>query len=295
MSTIKEIYDRLALSKASMQELHGYVVDANAPGSILDNSETLVIDAKSGSKVASWRLWLWIMAVESWIVENLFINHKKEITDIIDSRRPHTLRWYALECKKYQHGHPLSWNGAQFVYARDDEQAKIVKYASVSERYGNIVLKVAKETDGSKAPLTTVEKNAFAQFWEQWKDAGSIIEVVSQGADLLKIDISIVRDRMVLNDDNTLIRDSSVRPIDQALSAFLGGLEFDAILRLSKLTDAVQAAEGVVDVKVNQAWHKSATGTYQEIDLFATAASGYFTLDTDSIVTYIDNVGIITV
>ena len=296
MSTVQEIYDRLALSKATMQELHGYVVSSDAPGAILDNAQSLIVDAKSGSKVANWRLWLWIMAVESWILENLFSRHRQEVTGIIETRRPHTLRWYAGECKKYQHGFALMWDGIQFKYGRDDAESKIIKYASASEKFGKVVLKVAKETGGIKIPLSAPEKTAFEQFWQQWKDAGTMIEVVSTGPDQLKIAATIIYDGMVMNPDDSLIRDSSVHPVSGAIKAFLGSIEFDATLRLSKLTDAIQTAEGVADVKITGASAKSQETEYKIIELFVTAASGYFALDAASTITYLPNVnvGVIT-
>jgi len=291
MSTIAEIYNRLALSKASMQELHDYVTSSSVPGSVQDTADNLVIDIKSGSKVAIWRLWLWIMAVASWIVEQMFISHNAEITSIVDTKRPHNLRWYASECKKYQRGHALVWNGEKYSYERDDPEARIIKYASANERLGNIILKVAKEVGGVKQPLSSAEKINFTAFWEQWKDAGCTLEIISKGPDLLKLDVTIIRDRMVLNSDNSLIADSSYFPIAAAIEKFGTALEFDGVLRLSKLTDAIQQADGVVDVKINQAWIKEEGGVYNAIDLYAIAASGYFTIDNnDSTFTYIDNV-----
>lgn len=291
MSTIAEIYNRLALSKASMQELHDYVTSSSVPGSVQDTAENLVIDVKSKSKVALWRLWMWIMAVESWIVEQKFFAHKAEITSIVETKRPHNLRWYASECKKYQHGHALIWTGEKYSYERDDPDARIIKYASANERLGNIVLKVAKEVNGVKQPLTGAEKINFTAFWEQWKDAGCTLEIISKGPDLLKIDCTIIRDRMVLNADNSLIADSSVFPVSAAIERFGTALEFDGILRLSKLTDALQQAAGVVDVKINNAWIKEEGGAYSAIDLYATAKSGYFIIDNlNSTFNYIDDV-----
>ena len=289
--TIAEIYDALNSSKASFSELNDFVVSTSVPGSTQDNSTDLAIDVTSGSKVAVWRLWMWIFAVGSWMVEVLFDRHSADVTAVLDSKRIHTLRWYAEESKKYQYGYPVSWIDNMYQYATSDADAQIVKYAAASERNGTVVLKVAKNSGGVKAPLTTLEKATFTEFWSKWKDAGVKLEIVSQPADQLKIYITIVRDRLVLDGNNNLLRDNSINPITLAIDAFGNSLEFDGVLRLSKLVDSIQAAEGVVDVQLTQAWHKPAGGSYSVVNMSVESIAGYFELSyTDSLFTYQDNV-----
>ena len=289
--TIAEIYDALNASKASFSELNDFVVSTSVPGSTQDNSADLAIDVTSASKVAVWRLWLWIFAVGSWMVEVLFDRHSADVTAVLDSKRIHTLRWYAEESKKYQYGYPVSWIDNMYQYATSDADAQIVKYAAASEKNGTVVLKVAKNSGGVKAPLTTLEKSTFTEFWSKWKDAGVKLEIVSQPADQLKIYITIVRDRLVLDGNNNLLRDNSINPITLAIDAFGNSLEFDGVLRLSKLVDSIQAAEGVVDVQLTQAWHKPAGGSYSVVNMSVESIAGYFELSyTDSLFTYQDNV-----
>lgn len=276
-----------------MQELHDWVVDQNNPNSTLDNAETLLQNLTTTSKVAIWRLWLWIFAVGSWIIEVLFDTHKSEITSILASERPHTLRWYAEESKKYQYGYAMVWQDNAYSYAVIDESAKIIQYAAASEKDGKVVLKVANLLNGVKVPLNYLQKATFSTFWDKWRDAGVKLEIVSLAADTMKVTMTIIRDRLVLASNNSLLRDSSVFPINDAIKAFGDNLEFDGILRLSKLIDAIQAAEGVVDVKIYSASVKPAGGSYTSVDLYAEAASGYFILSwSDSTVNYIDNVNV---
>jgi len=289
---ISEIYDRLNVVKSTFQELHDYVVDANNSYSVQDTWETLLADITSVSKVAVWRLWIWVFAVGSWIVESLFDSHKTEISNLLASKKPHTLRWYAEESKKFQYGYALTWIEEQYVYDRIDEASKIVKYAAAAERDGKVILKVAKEVNGVKAALDVTEKATFTEFWKQWKDAGVKLEIVSQAADYLKINITIVRDRLVLAGNNSLLRDASVFPIADAIAAYAGALEFDGVIMLSKLIDAIQGAEGVIDVKLNSAYHKPAGGTYSLVDMKVESVSGYFIISSDSSYTFVDNVNV---
>lgn len=290
MSLISEIYDKLNIAKASMQELHDYVVSTDIPGSIEDTSEGLAVDVKSKSKVANWRLWLWLMAKASWDVEQLFFAHKNEIKALLAAKKPHTERWYAEESKKFQYGYPVVWIDGQYRYEVDDPDSRIIKYAAAMTKDGKVVIKVVKETGNQKVPLSIVEKAAFTEFWSKWKDAGVKVEIISLAADILKVNLTIIRDRLVLAGNNSLLRDSSVFPIQNAIDEYAGSLEFDGIIVLSELTEKIKAAEGVVDVKMNWAKHKPAGGTYTDVDMSVEAASGYFVISADSTMNFIDNI-----
>lgn len=289
---ISEIFDSLNVVKSTFQELHGYVVDSTNAFSVQDTWDTLLASITSGSKVAIWRLFMWLFAVGSWMVEVLFDQHKVEITDLLAAERPHTLRWYALQSKLFQYGYAMIWSNDAYSYARIDEDAKIIKYAAASEKNGKVYLKVAKEVSGNKVPLSNIEKTTFTEFWNKWKDAGVKLEIVSLSADILKLNLTIVRDRLVLNGDNSLLRDSSVFPIDDAIANYGGNLEFDGIIVLSHLVDAIQGAEGVIDVKLNSASHKPAGGNYSTVDMSVEADSGYFVIAQDSTLSFIDNINV---
>ena len=43
--------------------------------------------------------------------------------------------------------------------------------------------------------------------------------------------------------------------------------------------DCIQAAEGVIDVKLQHAWHKPAGGTYSEFDMWVNSVAGHFVID----------------
>lgn len=293
MSTPKEIYDKLALSKSSMYELKGYLVNPDVPGSVRDDFNTLERDLKSQSKVANWRLFLWIMAYASWLVEVLFGKHKDDISDLLSAKRPHTLRWYAEESKKFQYGYSLTWLGDTYVYAVDDPDSRIVKYAAATERQGKVILKVATETNGVKTPLTNPQKSIFAEFWNRWRDAGVRLEIVSQQADLLKVNMVIIRDRLVLDSTNHLLRDATINPISDAIDAYGSSLEFNGKIYLSKLIDEIQKAEGVVDVKLTSAHVKPYGGNWTVVDMSVEAVSGYFSMSySDSSITYVDNINV---
>jgi len=290
MRSISEIYAYLAQQKATMSELDAWVTSEQGT---LDSPELLLSDINSGSKVAIWRLWLWIMAAGSWIVESLFGVHQGEIDAALESKAPHTLRWYADETKRFQYGYPMIWSGNFFYYDPVIPEAQIVTYATAREQGGKVIIKTAKNSGANKEALSTLEKAALVEFWNKWKDAGVKLEVVSLPPDAVKVTMTIVRDRLVLDAINRLLRDPSVYPILDAINHFSDNLEFDGVLKLSALVDAIQAAEGVVDIQLNAAWHKPAGGTYALIDMSIDLVAGYFVFDEiSSNIQYIDNVNV---
>jgi len=291
--SIIEIYDSLNSVKANFQELQDYTTDPNNPYSIEDNFQSLKQDVNSTSRVAIWRLWIWIFAVGSWVIESLFDQHTAELNTILANKKPHNLRWYEEESKKFQYGYELTWIDDEYVYERIDEAAKIIKHVKASEKNGLVIIKVSKEVGGIKTPLSNGEKTAFTDFWAKYKDAGVKIQIVSQAADILKVDITIIRDRLVLAADNSLLRDSSILPIDAAIDQYADNLEYGGILRLSKFVDAIQSAEGVIDVKLNAAWWKPTGGAYASVGMSVESISGYFIVQkSDSTFIFNDSVNI---
>jgi hypothetical protein len=291
--SIADIYNALCISKASMQELQEWVVDPNNPNFTLDNSETLLQDLTSSSKVSIWRLWLWVFAVGSWLLQNLFDIHKAEINNILVAERPHTLGWYALQSKVFQYGYPMIWQDGIFSYSMIDPSAQIVKYAAASESNGQVLLKVATIINGIIGPIIGPQLAAFILFWSKWRDAGVKISIISQPADIVQITMTIIRDRLVLAANNSLLSDSSVFPINDAINTFGDNLQFGGIFRISKLMDAIQAVAGVVDVKIYSAQIKAYNGSFSLIDLYAIPVSGYISLDwVGSVITYIDAVNV---
>ncbi|MDK2909639.1 MAG: hypothetical protein PWR20_1206 [Bacteroidales bacterium] len=276
--TIAEIYDALNHVKNNMQELHAFVVDSRQ-GYTLDNAETLLADLSNRSRVAIWRLWLWLIAVASWMIEKLYDQHKAEVEKIINSKRPHTLRWYAEESKKFQYGYALEWLGDSFGYISDQPYSRIITYASATEIGDKIKIKVATGTIPDIKPLSVQQLSAFRDYWAKMKDAGVKLEIVSLSADQVKVNLKIIRDRMVLDANNKLLRDSSVNPIEQAIKMFGASLEYDGVLRLSELEEAIRLAEGVVDAKIISAYHRVAGGEWRPIEMYVVPESGYFNLN----------------
>ena len=281
--TIAEIYDSLNVVKGTMAELGVYV---NNDAQSVDTAKKLVNDVRTASKVAVWRLWLWIVAVGSWVIENMQDVHEARINSIIAQDKPHTLRWYADESKKFQYGSVIEWLGDHFGYSVLNEDLRIVKYsAAVEDEIGGVTIKAMK---AAKAVLTTPELHALKAFWAKWKDAGVVLTFVSEPVNQLYFSATIYRDRTILNADNTLIADPAKNVVTDPANAYVGSVDFNGTVYMLELIQQIKNQPGIVNVILSEG-HIDA-GTWSTDSLWTVVPqSGFCEIDWESCVfTYSD-------
>ncbi|MFK5855369.1 MAG: hypothetical protein QM503_04495 [Bacteroidota bacterium] len=294
--TLAEIYDQIALEKANMSTLNSWYTDTNNTSTVLDDHQTLLEDLGSSSKVAIWRLLIWIVAVAIFIHEGLWFVFKGEVEADIARHMPHGERWYQEESLKFQYGDQLVWNTAtrRYEYETYDANKLIIKRAATESNNGMVAIKVATLLNGDLAPLSTLQKIAFQAFWSRYRDAGVVINIITANPDLLKLSHQIYYDPLVLSSDGSLISDSSVKPVEDAINSYIATLDFNGRFSLEHCDAAIRAAEGVVDFKRLSADSKYGANNYSSIDVSIIAYSGYFIIDPDNtltdLITYTANV-----
>lgn len=286
--SIGTIYDLLNQAKNNQEELDGL-----APGQ--DNFTDLRTDQENNpSTVAIWRIWLYIVAVLTHINDVLFDKYVEEVDAKIGASRWATFEFLQAKALAYQNGYTLAWNGSQFVYSAIDAGAQIVKRAAVVASGTTILFKVAK-LDGSDLPipLTTGEKTSFQAYIDRLVYPGTQYAVISEVSDDLKLILDVVFDPQVLNPDGSLISDATVYPVVDAINDYVGNLPFNGVINLTALVDAIQAAPGVVDPVLKQAFSKYGGLPYEEAEKNITPNAGHSKLNEgDSTITYISEVNV---
>lgn len=271
--TITAIYDALAHEKSEQVELTALLPD-------LDNSQQLLADLDTPSRVARWRLMLWVVAVAMWTHEQLWDLFRAEVDKVASESHVGTLRWYVRQAKRFQYGHELVLNDQEvFDYAVDDADARIVARAAGKDQSGMVLLKVAKMVSGELEALSAPEKEAFEAYISQVKMAGTIVNVLTDGPDLLKVVMNVYYDPLVLNPDGTLILDDLRKPAEETINAMIADLPFNGTLRLTSLVDAVQLAEGVVDPVLVEAFAKHGAFPFTLILSEYVANAGHLKID----------------
>lgn len=289
MRTLEQIQSSILTKKSTTSSLSALEVLTT------DEKQTLA-NLNSNSKTALWRLWVYIFSFAIWAHEQIFETHKKEIEELIALNKVHTAKWYRGKSLLFQFGFEL---GESDIYDNTGIEestvlfSRIVKQASIEEIAGRLKIKVAKnvpsvnellDNEFDLGPLTEEEKAAFGQYMNLIKDAGTRLEIISRPPDLLKMEIDIYFDPLVLDGNGSRLDGSDNYPVKRAISEFLYNLEFNGELILTKLTDYLQAIDGVEMPVIKKSEARFAANPFIELNETYIADSGYMILsDTPAI------------
>jgi hypothetical protein len=233
------------------------------------------------SKVSIENLFLYIVALSIHVLEQIFDNHKSDVTTALANQRPHRLQWYVEKAKAFQFGDALVQDAD--YYAVEDEEAQIISHASAEEVAGRLFVKVAKLVDDVLAPLSATELNSFETYMERVKDAGVSITYISDVGDDLRLVMDIWYNPLVVDENGALLSDSSVKPAEDAINDFIVNLPFNGEFIVTELVDALQKAEGIDIPVILSAESKYAANDYVNIDGKVVPHAGYFNITPENL------------
>lgn len=265
--TLAEIYNEIIDEKQSLSNLSGLLPNSNA------YFPDFLADLSSGSRVAIWRLWAYLMAFAIWTHEQLFDIFQAQIEDIAASAIAGTPRWYYDRVLEFQYGDTLVYQDGQYQYALVDTTTQIVKYCAIEERPdGVVVVKTAKDSAGDPEPLIVAELDALRSYLQQIKFAGTRLSVVSFDPDQLKVYYEVFYDPIIPEADIKAA-------VEAAIVSFVKGLPFNGRFNINKLTDSLQILEGVVDPVFQSAEARYGALPYESIDREYNSNAGYLEID----------------
>jgi uncharacterized membrane protein len=265
---IKEIYNEIIEEKENLTSLS----DLGYTG---ENANALLTSLNSGSKVAIWRLWAYIMAATIYFHEKLWDLYKAEVEQKLRAI-PGTDAWLAQECKRFQENDAtfsLNSDGT-YGYATIDPDKQIIKRVAVTSEFGNTIVKVATQTEegGPLSSLNSEQLAGFEGFLQAIQYAGSSITALSTESDKVQMELSIYHSGLVPIDD---LKDS----VEGAIQGYLSNLEFNGAFKVIKLIDAIQQVESITDVSIESMRAKPAGPIaqfpYREVPRAYDPASGY--------------------
>ena len=277
----------------TIQEIQTLILQAKA-------QEPALNELNSTSKVAIWRLWVYIIAVAIWSLEKLFDQHRADIDKRLAELKPHTARWYRSKALAFQYGFDLLPDSDTFNNQGHTEEqieaSKIVKYSAVieSKNEGRLIVKIAGEQGEQLQPITDAQKQAFEAYLQEIKDAGVRLSVVNYQPDILHLQMKIIYDPLVLDSNGQSILHAT-KPVEETIKSYLKRLPFNGELVLAHLIDALQQAEGVKIPHLVLAQSKNITigggyGAFETIEISKIPTAGYFTIDNFNDITYVSNV-----
>ncbi|MGG7468672.1 nucleotidyltransferase [Chryseobacterium arthrosphaerae] len=269
MRTVDEIFNSLLEKKATYPDLD---------------------ELNSSSKVAIWRLLLWIFAFAIYIHERIFEQYKNEIALMIQEEKSHTQRWYRNKALAFQYGFSLIVDDDKFNNIGFTEEqitaSKIIKYSAVteSEDQSRLIIKIATETGDILQPITDDQKQAFESYLAEIKDAGVQTTVINYLPDKLQLFLKIKRDPNVIDSNGVSILNGN-EPVKDALQKFRKELPFNGELILNSLVDRLQVIDGVENphlIAAKTSWIDPNLGDYgnwENIEISKIPVSGYFEID----------------
>ena len=262
--TIQEVIDEMVLDKESRSELD-----------VLTNP----------SNASIWYNMLGLFAAEVVILEELMAGVEVDLEARKQELPTGTLKWYAAETLVFQFGDSLEIINGIPQYAIIDTAKQVVKVSSATEQSGFVVIKAAKlDVSDDPEPLDTPELSALTQYWIEKRFAGTAIQIISQDGDLMQVTARIEVDGQKIDSTGESTTDPGVFPVEEAIKDYWKSLPFDGKYTIMNMVDAIQAADGVINVVVNGVLAKAFdAGSYTDVtalpDQSYTAIAGYIVED----------------
>lgn len=262
--TIAQIYEEIISEKEAQQSLGGLLPSPEGWANLVD-------DVTSGSKVAIWRMWAALMALAHWTHEQLFEIFIAEAEAIAAAAPAGTPKWYQEQFLGFQYGDALEYINGRFQYSTIDESKRIIKRCAIEERSDGVVVAKVAVLDGSghPAPLSAPQLAAADSFGKKVKFVGTRLAVLSLNADEVEIGFEVFYDPII---PLLTVQDG----VQVAILAYVANLDFNAKFSVTKLTDAIQAVQGVKDLQFQNATATPAGGSATSFTLSYIPASGYF-------------------
>lgn len=201
------------------------------------------------SAVSLENLLFYIVAACHYVLESIFEKFTQDVEQKISRAVVASIPWYFDKAKAFQYGDALVLNPRTFgyEYAKVDTSKQRVKYVAVRDRGASIEMLVSAEEDGKPTPLSDDILTAFKHYINAIKIAGVVINVRTRKADELTIAVKVVVDPLKINRQGIDIA-SSEKVVEHAIENYLADIVYGGTFNKTKLVDAIQRVDGVVDV-----------------------------------------------
>lgn len=202
-------------------------------------------------------LLLYIIAVSWYALQWLFDQFKKDVETRILAALPGTATWYWNRAMAFQYNDNINASGG---YDTIDSTKQIVKYCAVVDAYEGVLIKI-NGADHAKFAAGSDELNAFNAYIDAVKFAGCRVTISSLEPDKLRFFMSVKTNPLILKSDRTTI-DGGEDVIRRAVENYLANLPYNGVFNKTKLTDAIQAVDGIIDVQVGSIYLRDETSTF---------------------------------
>lgn len=201
------------------------------------------------STVSIENMMIYIVSVCAYTLEIMFDTFCQTVDDKIAQAVVASLPWYYKIAKQFQFGDEMVFDEEtqSFIYQSIDESKQLVKYVAVKDMGGSIQILASADEGGKPVPLPMDVLTAFKSYLNRCKIAGINLNVRSVAADNIRINCIVEIDPMVLNTSGMKLSDGTY-PVIQAINSYLANIKYGGTFNKTKLIDAIQKTQGIMDV-----------------------------------------------
>jgi hypothetical protein len=203
----------------------------------------------SNSQVSIFGNIFHVTAVEIAVLEQLIDLYIEQIEEIINAQAIGSVPWLRAKILEFQYQDYVELNTTTFEisYPTVDESKQIITRCSVSEA-GNLIVQAKVAKSDPPVALSGLEKTALTDYIYTIIPAGTQVNVISLDSDKLYI-------TGVVYYSGQYSTDIQVN-VEAALEAYMENLSssenFNGIVRVVDIHDAIQGVEGVVDLNISE-------------------------------------------
>lgn len=244
----------------SVAEIKKTMTDAFMADATIREKYGLSVDDTFSSKFSSVSLEniiFFIVAACCHVLEMLFDQFKTDVEEKISMAVVASVPWYYKIALAFQYGDSLVLNERtqQYEYASIDESKQVVKYAAVRDKGTSVQILVSGDEGGNPVALSNDVLTVFKQYMNKVKIAGVLLDISSRESNELRINAIVYIDPLVLNTHGEKLTDGS-KPVQTAIEEHLKRIVYGGTFNKTKLVDALQEVEGVVDVELGVCQYK---------------------------------------
>lgn len=237
------------------------------------------------------------VATALWVNQQLFEQHKIDISAILNEQMSGTANWYAWKAKQFQFGQELVFETDYYdntgLTSEQIAGRQVVKYAAAVESLDKSILylKIATESNGNRQPLSAAQLTAFKNYLNAYQYAGVRIVVINDQPDHMKLTIDIYYDPQVLDESGKRLDGNANTPVQDAIRNYLKNLPFNGMYTNQALVDTLQVLDGVDVAEIKFAASRYGAYTqFTEINAREIAHAGYYQIsDANLILNFIPN------
>ena len=267
---INEVKNQTVLENELSGELASY------PASI-DIMRILLSELNSGSKVAIWRLWAFVIAAIMWIQATLWDKAKTEITELAALANTDKDLAFIYRIKQFEYPGTLiiDPDSYQVSFTPSNPQNRIVEACAIIAASNGIskVLVAKSDGNGGLQKLTNDELSALRVYGSKIQGVGTNVQFNSFDPDILKIKVKVFYDPLA-----GFTQAQYQALANETVTNSTKNIDFKGTLQENKIGDDLQKLTGYKNFFIETIQARSSTITnlwYDLVDGEYNTVSGY--------------------